>query len=214
MGDVRIEAPARACRVVTFVSVASERLGRDTELFSGPSECECSSVELFLCHLLFVEVSFADNEEMAGRVITRRGVAHDMRVTQSVDVPLAVHAYVIGDVDPPLCVLVIVLVLAKASGGVAVVAEDCSGVVNRHAVEGWLRYTARPRRLRAPRVAAQHDPRSGGDGRCGCSHRRHWQVSRRACVGSRRGIGLWGRGWSRVPAGGSGRQSCGPGQLQ
>ena len=71
----------------------------------------------------------------SGRLVeARRGVAHELGASQLEDVPVAVDAYVIGDVDPPLRVLVVLLVLAEASGRAAVVAED-RGRVDCHAAE-------------------------------------------------------------------------------
>ena len=112
--------------------VNAKRLG-------GPGEREGGSVELLLGHILFVEVSLADDEEVARRVVARRGVACKLGRPQLVDVPVAVDADVISDVDPPLLALVVLLVLAQASGCVAVVAEDRGRVVDRHAGDGVRR---------------------------------------------------------------------------
>ena len=85
---------------------------------------------------LLVEVAFADDVEVAGWVETRCGVADEVGRPELVDVPVAVDADVIGDIDPPLIVLVVSLVLAETSRGVAVVTEDHGGVVNRDASDG------------------------------------------------------------------------------
>ena len=153
---------------------------------------------MFFRHLLFVEVSFAEDEEVAGRVVARRGVAHELGVSQLVDVPVAVDADVIGDVDPALRVLVVALVLADASRGVAVVAEDHGGVVDRHAGEGVGR-AAGAGGAGAPGVAAQQNSRSGARRRCGRGHGLWWRAGRRAvsrprrCSRARLGGGL---GWA------------------
>ena len=114
-GDMGIEVRARASGVRADVPVARQRVGRDAKFLGGPGEREGGSVELGLRHRLLVEVSFADDEEVAGRVVARRGVAHEVGRPQLEDVPVAVDADVIGDVDPPLLVLVVPLVLAEAS---------------------------------------------------------------------------------------------------
>ena len=49
---------------------------------------------------------------MARRVVVGRGVARDLGAPQFVDVAIAVDAYVVGDVDPSLLVLVVSLVLS------------------------------------------------------------------------------------------------------
>ena len=175
--DVGIEAGAWASGVRARVPVSRQRVGRDVELSSGPSECEGGAVELLLRHFFLVEVSFADDEEVAGGVVARRGVANELRISQLVDVPVAVDADVIGDVDPPLRVLVIVLVLAEAGRRVGVVAEDDSGVVDRHAVEGVGR-AARAGRPGAPGFPAQDHTRSGGANRRGGCNRRCWRWAR------------------------------------
>ena len=93
-------------------------------------------MQLGVGHDLLIEVAFAEDEEVAGRVVLRRGVASEVGRPQLVDVPVAVDADVIGDVDPPALVLVKVLMLTEATRGVAIVAEDRARVVNRHAGDG------------------------------------------------------------------------------
>ena len=73
---------------------------------------------------------------MARRVVVRRGVPRDLWRAQFVDVAIAVDADVIGDVDPSLLVLVVALILAEATRGVAVVAEDDGLVMQGHASDG------------------------------------------------------------------------------
>src|SRR5271170_1574241 len=122
---------------------------RDTVVLGGPSECESGSVKLRLRHGLLIEVSLAEDEEMAGGVVVRRGVTGNLGAPQFVQVAIAVDANVIRDVDPPVLVLVIPLVLAQALWGISVVAEDHSLVMQGHPGDG-VRLAARAGRSRAP----------------------------------------------------------------
>jgi hypothetical protein len=70
---------------------------------------------------------------MASCVVVRRSVARNLGAPQFVYVAIAVDTDVIGDVDPSVLVLVIPLVLAQMSWGIAVVAEDHGLVVESHA---------------------------------------------------------------------------------
>ena len=119
--------------------MAGKRVRRDVESLGGPGECECRSVKLFFRHLFLVEVSFAHHEEMAGCVIRRCSVAGEVSSTQFEDVSVAIHTDVVGDVDPSVVVLVVPLVLPESCGGVAVVAQNHGGVVDRHALDGVWR---------------------------------------------------------------------------
>ena len=98
----------------------------------------------------------ADDEEVAGRVVARCGVSYEPGVSQLVDVPVAVDGNVIGDIDPPLRVMVVSLVLADATRSIAVVAEGHRCVVDCHSA-GDLGCAARARGTRTPGLAAQHD---------------------------------------------------------
>ena len=69
---------------------------------SGPGERKSSAVKQFFRYLFFVEISFADDEEVAGRVVASRRVAYKLGVSQLIDVSVAVDGDVIGDIDPPL----------------------------------------------------------------------------------------------------------------
>ena len=92
--------------------------------------------ELGVRHKLLVEISFADNKEVAGWVVACRGVANELGLSQLINVAVTVDTDVVGDVDPALRVLVVPLMLAEASGRVSVIAEDHRRVVDRHAAEG------------------------------------------------------------------------------
>jgi len=59
-----------------------------------------------------VEVSLAENEEMACGVVVRRGITGNLGAPQFVEVAIAVDADVVRDVDPPVLVLVVPLVFA------------------------------------------------------------------------------------------------------
>ena len=85
----------------------------NAELLCGRSQYQRGAVQLVLRHLFLVEVALADDKEVTGRVVGRRGVAHEVGTSQLVDVPVAIDAEVIGNVDPPLRVLVVALVLAQ-----------------------------------------------------------------------------------------------------
>src|ERR1700758_1183744 len=111
---------------------------------------------------------------MARCVVVRRGVARDLGAAQFVDVAVAVDADVIGDVDPSLLVLVVVLVLPETLWGIAVVAEDHGLVVEGHAGDG-LSPTARACRSSAPGVPAQHDSRSCAERGYGRRRWRRWR---------------------------------------
>ena len=133
--NVGVEVRARA-RGRGEIPVARQRRGRNGEALSAPSACERGSVQKFFRHFLLVEIAFAEDEAMAGRVVGRRGVANELGASQLVDVPVAVDADVIGDINPALRVLVVALVLADSTRGVAVVAEDHGAVVDRQMGEG------------------------------------------------------------------------------
>ncbi|UUO01344.1 hypothetical protein M4D79_22905 [Mycolicibacterium novocastrense] len=75
--DVGVEVRARTRGVVAGVAVPGERVGRDVESLCAPGEGERSAVELLLGDLLLVEVAFADDQEVAGRVVVRGGVADE-----------------------------------------------------------------------------------------------------------------------------------------
>lgn len=111
-GEVGIEVRARASGTWADVSVTRQRVRRDVEVLSGPRERYGGSVELFVGHFLFVEVPFADDEKVAGRVVVGRGVAYQFWSSQLEDVSVPIDADVISDVDPPLRILVVSLMLA------------------------------------------------------------------------------------------------------
>ena len=116
--------------------MASQGVGGDVKGLGGPGERKSGSVELGFRDDFLVEVSFAEDQEVACRVVVRRRVTCDLRRAQFVDVAVAVNADVIRDVDPSQLVLVVALVLAEAAWGVAVVAEDDGLVVEGHAGDG------------------------------------------------------------------------------
>ncbi len=111
-------------------------LRRDAEVLGSPGERESGSVKLGLRHGLLIEVSFAEDEEVACGVVVRRSVARNLGAPQLVDVAVAVDADVIRDVDPPMLVLVIPLVLTQVAWGITVVAEDHGLVVEGHSGDG------------------------------------------------------------------------------
>src|ERR1700729_3805855 len=121
---------------------------RDTEVLGGPGECESGPVKLRLRHGLLVEVSLAENEEMACGVVVRRGITGNLGAPQFVEVAIAVDADVVRDVDPPVLVLVIPLVFAYAVRGISVRAEDHCLVVQGHPRDG-VTLAARAGRSRA-----------------------------------------------------------------
>ena len=127
--------------------------GRDVEGLGGPCERESGSVKLGLRHDLLIEVSFAEDQEMACRVVVRRSVASNFGTPQFVDVAFAVNADVVRDVDPSQLVLVVLLVLAEVAGGIAVVAEDLAFVVQRHTGDG-VDPSPRAGRSGAPSISA------------------------------------------------------------
>jgi len=116
--------------------VASQGVRGDMKGLGGPGERESGSVELGFRDDFLVEVSFAEDQEVACRVVVRCGVTRDLRRAQFVDVAVSVNADVIRDVDPSQLVLVVALVLAEVAWGVAVVAEDDGLVVEGHAGDG------------------------------------------------------------------------------
>ncbi len=119
----------------------------------SPREYEGGSVQLGLRHGLLIEVSFAEDEEVACGVVVRRRVAGNLWAPQLVDVAVAVDADVIRDVDPSVLVLVISLVLTQAAWGITVVAEDHGLVVESHTGDG-LGLSSGPRGSGAPRISA------------------------------------------------------------
>ncbi len=173
--------------------MARECFGRDAEALRGPCEREHSSIELVLRDHFLIEVSFAEDEEMACRVVVCRRVAGNIGASQLVDVALAVDADVVGDVDPSKLVLVVPLVLTKASWRITVVAEDHAFVVEGQTCNG-VGLASGAGRPGAPSVPAQHDSWTcAGRGRShGC---RRW---RRDCGhGCRRWCGTCGT-WTRT----------------
>ena len=107
----------------------------------------------------------------------------------SIDVAVAVDADVIGDVDPPLRVLVVLLVLAEASRRVAVVAEDHGRVVDRHAAEGVGR-AAGVGGTGAPSIPAQQTPEAALDVGAVEVMGSRWRARRRAGRGAAGAVGL------------------------
>jgi hypothetical protein len=110
-------------------------------------------VKLGVRHSLLIEVSEAEDKEMACGVVVGRGVAGDIGAPQFVDVALAVDAYVIGDVDPAVLVLVVSLILSEAVRSIAVIAEDDRLMVEGQTGDG-LALSAGAGRSRTPRVSA------------------------------------------------------------
>lgn len=90
---------------------------------------------------------------MTRGVVVRRGVAGDFGTPEFVDVAIAVDADVIGDVDPPVLVLVVLLVPSQVAWGIAVVAKDDSLVVEGHPRDG-VALPARAGRSGTPGVSA------------------------------------------------------------
>lgn len=123
-------------RCLGQVPMAGQRVGGDVKGLSCPGERECGPVELGFRDGFLVEVTFAEDQEVACRVVVRRGITRDLRRAQFVDVAVAVNADVIRDVDPSQLVLVVMLVLAQVAWGVAVVAQDDSLMVEGHASDG------------------------------------------------------------------------------
>jgi hypothetical protein len=124
---------------------------------------EGGAVELGVRHDFFVEVSFADNKEVASRVVVRRGITGEVGIAQLEDVPVAVDADVVGDVDPPFLVLVVLLVLAQPGRDVGVVTKDGGCVVDCHAGDG-VGPASCAGRTGAPGIPAQQRSRSDGRG--------------------------------------------------
>lgn len=82
--------------------MAGQSVGRDMKRLGCPGERECGGMELSFGDDFLVEVSFAEDQEVARRVVVRRGVTGDLWRAQFIDVAVAVDADVIGDVDPSL----------------------------------------------------------------------------------------------------------------
>src|ERR1700742_4460780 len=85
--------------------MARQGSGPDAKVLGSPRERESGSVNLGLRHHLSIEVSFAEDKEVARCVVVRRGVTRNLGAAQLVDVAVAVDADVIRDVDPALLVL-------------------------------------------------------------------------------------------------------------
>src|SRR5690349_19542251 len=134
--------------------MALDGAGRDSVLLCRPGKNGGGSIQLRFSDLFLVKISLADDEKVAGRVVTGCGIADEQGISQLVDVPVAVNAEVISDVDPPLRTLVVLLVLAQPGRCIAVVPKHNRGVVNRHAVER-VRCAARAGCGGAPSVPAQ-----------------------------------------------------------
>lgn len=133
--------------------MARQCVGRNVKILSRPCERASRSLELGLWHSLLIEVSFAENQEMARRVVVRRGIAGDLGAPQFVDVAIAVHADVIGDVDPPVLVLVVSLILSEMAWSIAVFAKDDGLMVESHPGDG-VALPSGAGRSRAPGVPA------------------------------------------------------------
>lgn len=154
-----IQVSTRA-RGLGQVAMARQRGARYPEILGGPCERARCALELGLRHSLSIEVPFAEDQEMARRVVIRRGVARNLGAPEFVDVAVAVDSDVIGDVDPPVLVLVVPLVLSEMAGGIAVFAKDDGLVVQGHPGDG-VTLSARARRARAPGVPADQQCRTG-----------------------------------------------------
>ena len=160
-----IEVRSRT-RSLRQVSMAGQCGGRDAKVLGGPRERKSGPVKLGLWYGLLIEVSFAENEEMACGVVVRRGVTGNLGAPQFVEVAVAVDADVVRDVDPPQLVLVVALVLAETARGVTVVAENHGLVVEGHPgdSEGTPSGAGRSG---APGISAQQLSRSGTGGERG-----------------------------------------------
>lgn len=135
------------------VQMARQRGARYTKILGGPCERASRSLKLGLWDGLLIEVSFAEDQEVARCVVVRRGVARDLGAPEFVDVAVAVDADVVGDVDPPVLILVVPLILPEVRWGIAVVAKDDSLVVQGHPRDG-VALPSRARRSSAPGVSA------------------------------------------------------------
>lgn len=151
-GDVGVQVSTRA-RGLGQVPMARQGVGRNVKVLSRPCERASCSLELGLRHGLLIEVSFAEDQEMARRVVVRGGIARDLGAPQFVDVAIAVDADVIGDVDPSVLVLVVSLILSEMAWGISVFAKDDGLMVQSHPGDG-VALPSRAGRSRAPRVAA------------------------------------------------------------
>ena len=116
--------------------MARQCAGRDPKVLGSPCERESGSVKRDLRHNLLIEVSFAEDKEVARCVVVGGSVACNLWAPQFVNVAIAVDADVRGDLDPAQLVLVVPLVLAQAAWGVTVVAEDHGLVVEGHTGDG------------------------------------------------------------------------------
>ena len=61
----------------------SQGVGGDVKVLCGPGEGESGSVKLGFGDDFFVEVSFAEDQEVPCCVVVRRGVARDMGLRSS-----------------------------------------------------------------------------------------------------------------------------------
>ena len=133
--------------------MARQCVGCDAEVPGGPCERESGSAKLGFRHNLLIEVSFAEKQEMACRVVVRCCVAGNLGAAQFVDVANAVNGDVIRDVDPSQLVLVVPLILTQVPWGITVVAEDHGLVVEGHTADG-VRPPSGAGRSRTPSVSA------------------------------------------------------------
>ena len=152
---VGVEVGAWARGVRARIPMSRQLLGRDVEFLSRPSEDEGGAVELLFRHLFLIEIPFAYDEEVPGGVVACSRVANEVGISELVDISIPIDTKVIGDINPALGVLVIVLVLTEPSRRVGVVTENNSGVVERHEVGGVGRATGSGRQG-APSFPAQH----------------------------------------------------------
>lgn len=161
---MRIQARTRTSRDRGEISMTCQGVGCEVESLCRPGECDCCAVQLGFGHRLLVEVAFAQDKEVSGRIVIGGGVADQFGRAQLEDVPVQVDADVVGDVDSAVLVLVVALVLAKAAGDDAVVVEGDAGVVDRHAGNRVVS-SAGARRGRPPGFPAQQA--RWDDNRCG-----------------------------------------------
>lgn len=154
-GEMGVEVGSRARGGRGDVAVPGQGVGGHAEGLRGPGESQCGAVQLGFGQRFVIEVALADDEEVAGGVVVGGRVAGQVGAAELVDVAAAVDAEVIGDVDPALLVLVVALVLAQAGRGVAVVAEDHAGVVQRQPGHG-VGAAAGACRTSPPGIPAQH----------------------------------------------------------
>ena len=116
-----LQASSGTVRGGRHLLVGSQGIHADPELLCRPGANESGAVELCVTDGFSVEVAFAQDEEVSGRVVVGGGITGDGSVAEREDVSPAVDCRVVGDIDPALVILMEALMLLQPCDDPAVI---------------------------------------------------------------------------------------------